>query len=117
VRGQAWTTPFGDPVVQLDCPKCGKRLADVADLGADLALVDRAELRRGGDRTGPRTQQVYAEMGFRAFLRQYEVGPVSSSELWRFKCRCGARPEAHPERVHERVRHAVVRGERRIRLD
>ncbi len=108
-----WVTPLGDPIVQLDCPKCGKRLADVADLGLDLAFVNRSELRSGKSSDRPRPQQVYAEMG----SRQFDVGPVASSELWRFKCRCGATPVAHPERLLAKVKEAVSRGEHHLRLD
>lgn len=121
VRASRWLTPFGDPIVQLDCPGCGKRLADVADLGGDLgsslSLVDRAEFRRGSMRHVPRPQQVYAEPGFSAAVRQHNVGPTESSELWRFKCRCGATPEGHPERLHAKVRDAIARGEHRVPLD
>ncbi len=119
VRASRWSTPFGDPIVQLDCPKpkCGKRLADVADLGPNLALVDRAEFRRGAVRRVPRPQQVYAEPGFSAAVRQHNVGPRESSELWRFECRCGATAEAHPERLHAKVRDAIARGEHHVRLD
>jgi len=114
VDGQDWFTPFGDPIVQVDCDVCGKRLADVADLGVDLALVDRAELRRGRDRKGPGTQQAYAEMGLRAVVRQH--GPGQSSALWRFECRCGAAPVRRPERLIAEVKASVAKREHRLRL-
>lgn len=110
-------TPFGDPIVQLDCPKCGKRVADVAYLGMDLALVDRAELRRGRTRKGTRPQQVYTEAGLSPAAREIDVGTVKASELWRFECRCDARPVAHPDRLLAKVRDAVKRGEHHVRLD
>jgi len=101
----------------LDCPKCGKRLADVAYLGVDLALVDMAEFRRGHPRRGTRPQQGYAEMGSRAADRVLYVGSLPLNELWRFKCRCGAMPVANAERLLAKVKVAVAGGEHHLRLD
>ena len=115
--GHRWETPFGDPVTQLDCPKCGKRLADVADLGPNLALVDLAELRSGRTRETLRPQQVYTAAGSTAYQLQMTVGPPVSP-LWRFgKCKCGATPVARSEQLLAKVRQATARGEHRVRLD
>ena len=35
VDGQDWFTPFGDPIVQVDCDVCGKRLAGAAETERD----------------------------------------------------------------------------------
>jgi hypothetical protein len=117
VEGLRWSTPFGDPVVELDCPSCGRRLADVADLGEDLALVDMAEFRRGHPRAETRPQQVYVKAGLRAADRVLYAGSVTLNELWRFECRCGAKPVANAERLLAKVKEAISRGEHHLRLD
>ena len=115
VMENRWSSPFG-PIVQLNCRKCHKRLVDVVDLGVALESVNRSELRSGKYRPRPRPQQVGWEAGSSASTRQFDVGPVPSSKLWRFECRCGAKPEAHPDRLLARVKETVARGEHHLEL-
>jgi len=77
----------------------------VFDLREDVGWHDNAP--PPGSSLGRSDAQPKCSKG--ASTRQFDVGPGQTSELWRFKCRCGATPVAHPDRLLARVKETVAR--------
>jgi hypothetical protein len=138
--------PRPNSAIRLDCPRCAKRLGDVAFGQGYLQEVDRR--RRDTDVTergivadpdsgisgprsnyrglvaygGPQRTGTRGRPGGPGVLAVIPAAPLPSElvdvppSFWRFKCRCGAAPTIRNDKLEAMVRAAELSGAPNVRL-